>query len=110
MTPWKDIEEERYEIRLSGSGGQGIILASVVLAAGVVAMVNYLADRYYMRWDLSWRGFYGLSDKTISLLEDLSTDIEVVAFIQRNYEMRDDVANLLKEYQWNRKQTFHPPG
>jgi len=31
------MEEERYEIRLSGSGGQGIIMAAIVLAeaAGV---------------------------------------------------------------------------
>ena len=35
MTPWKDIAGNRYEIRLSGSGGQGIILASVVLAEAV---------------------------------------------------------------------------
>ena len=35
MTPWKDITDDRYEIRLSGSGGQGIILASVVLAEAV---------------------------------------------------------------------------
>ena len=35
MTPWKDIADDRYEIRLSGSGGQGIILASVVLAEAV---------------------------------------------------------------------------
>ncbi len=35
MTPWKDMADDRYEIRLSGSGGQGIILASVVLAEAV---------------------------------------------------------------------------
>ena len=31
------MEEERYEIRLSGSGGQGIIMAAIILAeaAGV---------------------------------------------------------------------------
>ena len=35
MTPGKDMDTERYEVRLSGSGGQGIILASVVMAEAV---------------------------------------------------------------------------
>lgn len=35
MTLKKDIDDDRYEVRLSGSGGQGIILASVVLAEAV---------------------------------------------------------------------------
>ena len=35
MTSRKDMDSERYEVRLSGSGGQGIILASVVMAEAV---------------------------------------------------------------------------
>ena len=35
MTLRKDMDIERYEVRLSGSGGQGIILASVVMAEAV---------------------------------------------------------------------------
>lgn len=33
----KAIHDDRYEVRLSGSGGQGIILASVILAEAVVS-------------------------------------------------------------------------
>jgi 2-oxoglutarate ferredoxin oxidoreductase subunit gamma len=35
MTSRKGMDTERYEVRLSGSGGQGIILASVVMAEAV---------------------------------------------------------------------------
>jgi len=35
MAPEKGRMEDRYEVRLSGSGGQGIILASVVMAEAV---------------------------------------------------------------------------
>jgi len=76
------------------------VLASVVLAAGVVAMLNYLSYRYYMRWDLSWRGFYSLSGKTVSLLENLDADVDIVAFIQHNHELHEDIANLLREYEY----------
>jgi len=35
MTARENIDNDRYEVRLSGSGGQGIILASVVMAEAV---------------------------------------------------------------------------
>ena len=39
------MDEDRYEIRLSGSGGQGMILASVILAeAATLEAENYVCQ------------------------------------------------------------------
>lgn len=41
---------------------------AVALAALLVVMVNYVAQRNYLRADWSRTRFYSLSDKTLSLL------------------------------------------
>jgi len=63
-------------------------------------MIDHLAYRYYLRWDISWRGYYCLSDKTKGLLAALDTDVDIVAFFQKSNELFDDVRNLLKEYEY----------
>lgn len=76
------------------------VCISVSLAGLVLLMVNYLAYRYYLRWDLSWRGYYGLSDKTKGLLSSLDTDVDIIAFFQKHHKFFGDVKNLLKEYEY----------
>lgn len=71
---------------------------AVLLAAVLAVMVNYLAHRHYARADWSRSKFYGLSDKTLSLLAGLSNRVDVVVFFQPEHEAYDDVNNLLKEY------------
>ncbi|MBM4143207.1 MAG: hypothetical protein FJ225_06410 [Lentisphaerae bacterium] len=75
-------------------------LVAISLAGILAVMVNVLARRYYMRWDLSWRGYYRLSAKTVSLLESLDTKVTVAAFIQRSHPLREDIVNLLQEYEY----------
>ncbi|MBN2302318.1 MAG: GldG family protein [Lentisphaerae bacterium] len=73
---------------------------SIVLAACVLVMVNYLSSRYYMRWDISSAGFYRLSDKTKALLRSLDCEVEVIAFFHKKHDLFDDIRNLLKEYEY----------
>ena len=72
--------------------------AAVALAAVLVVMVNYLAQRNYVRSDWSRSRFYGLSGKTTSLLDSLSNRVDVTVFFQPGHPSYDDVVNLLKEY------------
>ncbi len=72
--------------------------AAVALAAILVVMVNYLAQRNYVRTDWSRTRFYSLSDKTASLLEGLSNRVDITVFFQPDHPYFEDVSNLLKEY------------
>ncbi len=75
------------------------VLVSVFLALLVTGMVNYLGYRYHDHRDLSASNYYRLSEKTRSLVDSLGMDVDVVAFFEQNHEMRQDVHNLLKEYE-----------
>jgi ABC-type uncharacterized transport system involved in gliding motility auxiliary subunit len=77
--------------------------AALLLALVVTLMVNYLSFRHYYREDLSRTQLYKLSSKTIGLLESLDKPIDVTLSFQTENVLYDDVANLLREYQ------FHSP-
>lgn len=73
-------------------------VAAVFLAMMLTVMSNYLAQRHYIRADWSRNHFYGLSDKTVSLLNSLSNRVDITVFFQPDHMLYDDVVNLLKEY------------
>ena len=76
------------------------VCVSIVLAAILLVLVNYLSNRYYMHWDLSGSGYYKLSDKTCSLLASLKGDYCVVSFFRQSHELSDEIRNLLKEFKY----------
>jgi len=84
------------------------VCLSLILATVAAVMVNYLAYRHYCRWNLSWSGYYRLSDKTRSLLADLDTSVTVIAFFQKSHRLCNDVQNLLKEYEYEGSRSQHP--
>jgi hypothetical protein len=75
-------------------------LAKLVLAAFIVAMINYTGFKHYIHKDLSESQFYTLSPKTIDVLKKLDAPISVYTFLnEQNAGESDEVTNLLKEYQ-----------
>jgi len=76
---------------------------SLLLAAVLAVMVNYLSYRHYARWDWSRAKYYGLSDKTLGLLGSLTNPVQVVVFFNADQEVYEDVDNLLKEYEYASK-------
>jgi hypothetical protein len=70
------------------------ILLIVVLAI----MVNYVSLRHYTRTDFNRTKYYGLSDKTKSLLESVTSRVDVVVFFQTDLEVYPDLKNVFKEY------------
>ncbi len=73
--------------------------AALALATAVAGMLHYLAARHYGRWDFSRAGFYRLSTKTENLLAALTDDVEITVLLKGGHPDRDDVQNLLREYQ-----------
>lgn len=74
-------------------------VASVVLAFLLVVLVNALAARFPFRHDLSRARYYSLSDKTRGILAEIKQPIEVIALVQTDFELFQDIRSLLREYQ-----------
>lgn len=83
---------------------EGTVLGvGVLLAAVLVAMVNYLAARHYARFDWTASKVYSLSEKSLAVLEKVDRDIDAVMFLTPQSEVDnqvfDQVSELLDRYQ-----------
>ncbi len=78
-------------------------IAGVLLALVVVFMVIFIALRNPVRLNWSGRNYYVLSDKTLSLLENLDQRVKVTVFFQDDHKfIKDrDLENLLEEYEYH---------
>lgn len=77
------------------------VCASVVLAAILMLLVNYLAGNYLIfHHDISSRDYYDLSGKTRQLIASLRGDINIFAFWGQNDSLYGEIRNLLKEYEY----------
>jgi len=76
-------------------------LSAVLIALGILAVVNFLSTRYYARYDLTQQGLYTLSPKTVSLLENLDEALTVIGFFRE--AERADFEQLLEQYAYHSK-------
>jgi ABC-type uncharacterized transport system involved in gliding motility auxiliary subunit len=78
--------------------------ASVLFAAAIFVMVNYLGYRYYWRKDFSPTRFYELSPKTLAVLKSLKEPIKVTAYyggegdVTVSERLRQEVELLFRQY------------
>ena len=76
------------------------LLVSILLAATLWGMANYLGYRYYARWDISSDQFYQLSDKTHALLDSITNDVAVTLYLMPTNSIYRDMERLLEEYEY----------
>ena len=75
-------------------------IVKVILAALILAMVNYVAFKHYTHADLSASQFYTLSPKTLEVLKKLDAPVNIYTFLnEQNPAQLDEISRLLKEYQ-----------
>jgi len=67
-----------------------------IMVLGIVAMVNFLADRYPQRLDLTEGKLHSLSDLSVQTLEGLEGDVRALAFMEGGSD--EKLEGLLKEY------------
>jgi len=78
------------------------VIVSVVLA--VVVMVNYLSRDYFLRLHWSNAGKVELSTRTISVLKNLTNQVKITLYYDKEDPLYNTVSSLLKEYKlWNSK-------
>jgi len=74
-------------------------IANLILAAAILAMINYFAFKHYTHKDLSESQFYTLSPKTLDVLKELDSPITVYTYLNDDGGQAQQINNLLKEYQ-----------
>ncbi|MDA0711804.1 MAG: Gldg family protein [bacterium] len=74
-------------------------LTAILIAAGLMAALNFLTARYHWRYDMTERGLFTLSPKTVSLLENLNEDITVIGFFREAEQA--DFGRLLTQYAYH---------
>ena len=67
-----------------------------IMVLGIIVMVNFLADRYPQRLDMTEGKLHSLSDLTVQTLEGLGEDIRALAFMEKGTD--EKLEALLKEY------------
>ncbi|MFH1570616.1 MAG: DUF4350 domain-containing protein [Gemmatimonadota bacterium] len=67
-----------------------------IMVLAIVAMVNFLANRYPQRLDVTAGKLHSLSDLTVQSLEGLEQDVQAVAFVENG--KNEDLESLLEQY------------
>lgn len=113
---------------VTGMGGAGLVIAwreslygfsqsrqaryganAVILSlsfVGIVVLLNYLAYRHDVKWDLTENQSFTLSDQTQKVLTGLKNDVKVKAFYRASNSQRQQVLNRLESYRDLAKEKF----
>jgi hypothetical protein len=79
--------------------GMGLNAAvSVIGAAAILVMINYLSMRHYVRGDWTAAGLYTLSDKSEKVVRALPRDVQIFAMWSQADPRFADVKELLDDY------------
>lgn len=76
-------------------------LATVVVFLAILGLVNFLGSRHHKRFDLTSNKVFSISEQTVKVLKNLTTDMKVDYFDQSESQA---VKDLIREYQ---AQTAH---
>jgi ABC-type uncharacterized transport system involved in gliding motility auxiliary subunit len=74
---WRDIADF-YRGRSAKYGTLAVV--SVVVVAGILTAINYLASRQNKRWDFTANQIYSLSEQTIKVIQNLDAPLRMTVF------------------------------
>jgi len=99
LSQWREIVRE-FSGRQARLGT--LTVASILVVLGILAAINYLADRYNKRWDLTAAGQYTLSEQTTKVLNSLERPVRVTVFART--EDFERFRTRLEQYRYHSKQ------
>ena len=82
--------------RAAKEGANSALLIVIVVA--IIGLINYIADEHNRQWDATATKQYSLSDQTMKILDELTTDIKIVLLDRRGSEPQIRAEDLLKLY------------
>jgi ABC-type uncharacterized transport system involved in gliding motility auxiliary subunit len=71
----------------------------VIVVVAIVGLVNTLAARHNVRWDLSGSGKFSLAPQTIKILKGLDRDVTMTLFVQDSDPSKEMLQGLAESYQ-----------
>jgi gliding-associated putative ABC transporter substrate-binding component GldG len=79
------------------------IITSLLLLAGILIVLNFLANKFFFRLDFTQGGQYTLSNATKNILSSLDEPVTVTAYFSENLppdvaKVKSDFKDLLTEY------------
>lgn len=83
-------------MRQAKYGSTAII--TILALLGILILVNYIADRESVRWDLTENKKYTLSDQTEKVLDKIDQEVKIVAFFSQQDPSREVVEERLEQY------------
>src|SRR5581483_4985732 len=83
--------------RATRLGANSVLI--VLLVAGILVIVNFLAARHSTRWDFSETQRFTLAPQTYQVLRGLTRDVTVTVFSQDRSPAQTQFRELLDEYQ-----------
>lgn len=102
---WLTLDRARIQrlLRARSTQQSGVAVALVGLAAALAVGANVLAQKHDVRWDLTSSERYGISPQTISVLEGLTTPVEIRAYFGGESIEKSSFMDLIKGYQSHTK-------
>jgi ABC-type uncharacterized transport system involved in gliding motility auxiliary subunit len=79
----------------------GNLLLVVVIVLGIVGLLNYFLSKNHYRMDFTSAKLHSLSDQSVSVLENLKTDISFKCFFRDGNFGRAAMENILKIYAYH---------
>ena len=80
--------------------GTNVAIMSV-FAAGIFAIVGFLNNRHYERFDLTITGKYSLSQKTKNVLKNLDKPVVITTLFNPGEMFYEQIVDILKEYAYH---------
>lgn len=79
------------------------IQISIAFVIGILILVNFLSDKFFLRLDFTEDQRYSLSEATINILDELSSPVTITAYFSEDLppdiaKVRRDFRDLLIEY------------
>lgn len=79
------------------------IQISLAFVIGIIVLINFISDKFFVRLDFTEDQRYSLSDATLNILENLNNPVTVTAYFSEDLppdiaKVRRDFRDLLVEY------------
>lgn len=76
-------------------------MVTIVLVLAIIVFVEAISAKHHVRFDMTRRKVYSLSDQTVKVLDGLNADVEALAFYSKVHARRDTYEQLLKLYEYH---------
>ncbi|MEZ0373616.1 MAG: GldG family protein [Candidatus Sericytochromatia bacterium] len=104
LIAWRESLYGFSRTRQARYGANAVLLSLSFI--GVVVLLNYLAFRHDLKWDLTEGKSFTLSDQSEKILTGLDKDVKVTAFYRASNSARQETLNRLESYRDLAKEHF----